>query len=198
MTMKTDQLSLLTHHQSIPAAELIEPAPDELQLDAILQAAMSAPDHGNLHPFRFLIIKGEARTELSKVFEQAARNRNLDETAILKQKSKPLRAPMIVLVIARIIQSPKIPEIEQILCAGCAAQHIQLACSSLGFGSIWLTGENCYDQMIYQSLGLQIDERLIGFIYIGSVSAPAIPKPRNNARDITQQWSQIASAEFAI
>jgi nitroreductase len=198
MTMKTDQLSFLSNHQSIPASELIEPAPDEQQLDAILQAAMSAPDHGNLHPFRFLIIQGDARVELSKVFEEAARNRNLDETAIQKQKSKPLRSPMIICVVARIIQSPKIPEIEQLLCAGCAAQHIQLACSNQGFGSIWLTGENCYDQSVYQALGLQIDERMVGFIYVGSLKTSPAKKLRNSARSITQSWTKSESPEFAI
>jgi nitroreductase len=196
--MKTDQLSFLSNHQSIPAAELIEPAPNEQQLNVILQAAMSAPDHGHMNPFRFLIIQGDARTELSKVFEQAAINRNLDESAILKQKSKPLRSPMIICVVARVVQTPKIPEIEQLLCAGCATQHIQLACSSMGFGSIWLTGDNCYDQTVYQALGLQMDERLVGFIYVGSLQAPAVKKPRNSARNITQFWTKIESTEFAI
>jgi nitroreductase len=198
MTMKTDQLLFLSDHQSVPATDLTEPAPSEQQLNAILQAAMSAPDHGNLNPFRFLIIQGDARIELSKVFEQAAIDRNLDEAAIQKQKSKPLRSPMIICVVARIIQSPKIPEIEQLLCAGCAAQHIQLACRILGFGSIWLTGENCYDQAVYQALGLQIDERLVGFIYVGSLKAPVTAKHRNPACNITRQWTQIESTEFAI
>ncbi len=198
MSMKTDQLSFLSNHQSIPASELIDPAPNEQQLDAILQAAMSAPDHGNLKPFRFLIIQGDARAELSKVFETTARNKNLDEASILKQKSKPLRSPMIICVVARIIQSPKIPEIEQLLCAGCAAQHIQLACSDQGFGSIWLTGENCYDQSVYQALGLKINERLVGFIYVGSLKAPPAKKLRSSARNITHPWNKIESAEFAI
>lgn len=198
MTMKTDQLSFLSNHQSIPAAELIDPAPNEQQLEIILQTAMSAPDHGSLNPFRFLIIQGDARSELSKVFEQAAINRNLDASAILKQKRKPLRSPMIICVVARITQSPLIPEIEQLLCAGCAAQHIQLACSSMGFGSIWLTGDNCYDQTVYQALGLQMDERLVGFIYVGSLKAPAVKKLRNSARNISQFWTKIESTEFAI
>lgn len=198
MTMKKDLLSFLSNHQSIPAAQLIDPAPNEQQLDAILQAGMSVPDHGNLEPFRFLIIQGDARIELSKVFEQAARNRNLDEESILKQKSKPLRSPMIICVIVKLIQSPKIPEVEQILCAGCAAQHIQLACSGLGFGSIWLTGENCYEQSIYQALGLQIEERLIGYIYVGSLKAPVDRKTRKSAQSITQNWTKIDSIDFAI
>lgn len=196
--MKTEELSFLSNHQSIPASELVEPAPDQHQLEIILQAAMSAPDHGNMRPFRFLIIQGEARTELSKVFEDAARNRNLDDAAILKQKSKPLRSPMIIGVVASLTQSPIIPEIEQLLCAGCAAQHIQLACSQLGFGSIWLTGDNCYDQSVYQALGLQLNERMVGFIYVGSLKSKPEKKIRNPAMKITQSWTKIEATEFAI
>ena len=198
MTIESTKLSFLLEHQSIPAAQLNEPAPDDKQLNAILQSAMSAPDHGNLKPFRFLVIKGDARSELSRVFEQAARNRNLDEDAVQKQKSKPLRSPLIVCVVATITQSPKIPEIEQILSAGSAAQHIQLACRALGFASIWLTGDNCYDQYVYQSLGLEFNERLVGFIYIGSLDAEVAIKARGSATEITQNWTEIQTAEFAI
>ncbi len=198
MTIESTKLSFLLEQQSIPAALLNDPAPDDAQLSAILQSAMSAPDHGNLKPFRFLVIKGDARAELSRVFEQAARNRNLDEDAIQKQKSKPLRSPLIICVVATITQSPKIPEIEQILSAGAAAQHIQLACKALGFGSIWLTGENCYDQYVYQSLGLEFNERLVGFIYIGSPDTEITPKARASASEITQNWTEIQTAEFAI
>lgn len=198
MTIKSTELSFLLEHQSIPAAQLTEPAPNEEQLSAILQSAMSAPDHGHLNPFRFLIIQGEARNELSKVFEQAARNRNLDEDAVQKQKAKPLRSPLIVCIVATITQTPKIPEIEQLLCAGCAAQHIQLACSHLGFASIWLTGDNCYDHYVYQSLGLELNERLVGFIYIGSSNLDLAPKVRASASKVTQNWTEIKTPEFAI
>lgn len=198
MTQQIPELKLLTEHVSIPAADLYDPAPNPEQLESILQSAMSAPDHGMLQPFRFIIIQGNAREKLSQVFEQAALNKQLDTQSVQKQKEKPMRSPMIICVVARITQTPKIPEIEQILSAGCAAQHIQLACTSLGFGSIWLTGENCYDQTIYQALGLDFNERLVGFIYVGSLKSPAEKKVRHSARDITSHWREIQSSPFAI
>lgn len=192
-------LTFLAEHHSVPARQLHEPAPDEQQLEAILQCAMSAPDHGHLQPFRFLVIRGEARVRLSEVFEQAARRRTPeDETGIQKQRDKPLRSPLIVTVIARIITSPKIPEVEQILSAGCAAQHIQLACRSLGFGSIWLTGGNAYDILVAEALGLDIDERVVGFLYIGTPEPGAGRKQRRSAFEITSQWEQPARREFAL
>lgn len=194
------ELSFLLQHQSIPASELNEPAPSDHELEQILQAAMSAPDHGNLKPFRFLTIRGDARFELSKLFEQAVLKRNplADAATVAKQKNKPLRSPLIVVVIATIQDNPKIPDIEQILSAGCATQHIQLACSSLGYGSIWLTGDNSYDLFIYESLGLAPDERIIGFVYIGTCSNQPQAKLRSPARDITRQWTQPLCNQFAI
>jgi nitroreductase len=192
-------LTFLTEHHSIPAQRLHEPAPDDRQLADILQCAMSAPDHGHLQPFRFLVIRGKARNRLAQIFEQAARRRTPeDETGIRKQREKPLRSPLIVTVIARIIDSPKIPHVEQLLCAGCAAQHIQLACRALGYGSIWLTGGNAYDPSVQEALGLDIDERIVGFLYIGTPEPGAGGTQRRSALELTSHWEQPARREFAL
>ena len=161
---------------------------------------MSAPDHGSLQPFRFLVIEGDARHKLAEVFETATRKRcaDVDEATVAKQKGKPLRSPMIIVVIACIDESAQIPETEQILSAGCAAQHIQLACNCLGFGSIWLTGANSYDLYVYQSLGLDLHERIVGFIYVGTAESKPVQKNREPAQAITQHWSKIQKKNFAI
>jgi nitroreductase len=200
MTSKMKELSFLTEHVSYPAKELHEPAPSEEQLEHILQAAMSAPDHGQLVPYRFLIIDGKARIELSEVFGQALRKRNpgADESMVKKQKLKPLRSPLIIVVIADITVNPKVPEIEQILSAGCAAQHIQLACSRLGFGSIWLTGDNSYDMTVYEALGMDLNERAIGFIYVGTPEHTQLKKDRPSAKTITSRWQSRQTTDFAI
>jgi nitroreductase len=198
MTAQTQKLSFLNDQKSVPAKQLHEPAPTSGELDAILQAAMSAPDHGSLTPYRFLIISGHERERLAEVFAEAAHKRGLDEAAVQKQRAKPMRSPLIVTVIATIQQCPGIPEIEQMLCAGAATQHIQLACRALGYGSIWLTGDNSYDLHVYQSLGLDINERIIGFIYIGTPEASNEVKIRTPANKITQYWRGPQITEFAI
>jgi len=198
MTPKMQKLSFLNEQISIPAKELSLPAPDEKQLEAILQTAMSSPDHGELTPFRFLVMQHESLAELSEVFKQAAIQRGADNSTVLKQQKKPLRSPMIITVIATIADNPSIPEVEQILCAGVAAQHIQLACRSLNFGSIWLTGENCYDLFVYQALGLELNERIIGFIYVGTPAGANHKKNRADAKKITHFWKTSQHTDFAI
>lgn len=171
------QLQLLERH-STPARNLTEPAPDDAQLRQIFKLAMHAPDHGRLCPYRFITVRGEARHALAEVFASAVQKRDPEVTQVYlkKQKDKPLRSPLIVIVVACLSDNPKIPEIEQMLSAGAAAHAILLASKAMGFGSIWLTGDNAYDRMVCKPLGLDINEKIVGFIYLGTETS-AIPHP---------------------
>ncbi len=175
---------------STPAKSLIEPAPDDEQLQRILKTALSAPDHGRLYPYRFISIRGKARRKLSDIFGQAALDRDpeVDPDYLAKQKNKPLRSPLIVVVVASLIQNPKIPEIEQMLSAGAAAHNVLLATNALGFGSVWLTGANAYDAYVCNELGLNENERIIGFIYIGTPSTNLPPRPVPEVSRHHHEW----------
>jgi nitroreductase len=177
---------------STPANALVDPAPNDEQLAQIFQAAMNAPDHGRLRPYRFITIRGDARQMLSEVFGHAVKLRNPDVTEgyLTKQKSKPLRSPLIVVVVACLEESPKIPQIEQMLCAGAVANNILLASNALGFGSIWLTGENAFDDNVCKPLGLSANEKIIGFIYLGT---PKIKMPNRELpylSDKVSDWTK--------
>ena len=183
------QLQLL-RRQSTPARALTDPAPDDTQLQQILEFALHAPDHGRLNPYRFITIRGDARYKLSKVFGEAVKRREPDvsDDYLKKQQDKPLHSPLIVVVVACPIESPKIPRIEQLLCAGSAAHAILLASNALGFGSIWLTGDNAYDDYVKNALQLSSDEEIIGFIYLGT-EVKDIPSPaRADIQDKISQW----------
>ena len=184
-----EQLQLLKRH-STPAKALAEPAPDDEQLRRIFEIAMHAPDHGRIYPYRFMTIRGDARHELSRVFGDAVKKRDPDVTNeyFKKQKDKPLRSPLIIVVVACLIESPKIPKIEQMLCAGAAAHNILLASNAMGFGSIWLTGDNAYDDFVESALGLAANEKIVGFIFLGTegIRIPSPPKP--DVDDKVSQW----------
>ena len=173
-----EALKLLERH-STPAKALGEPAPDEKQLRLIMKTALSAPDHGRLHPYRFISIRGDARHRLSEIFGRATKQRDpeVEPAYLKKQMDKPLRSPLILVVVACPIESPKIPEIEQILSAGAAAHNVLLAANALGFGSIWLTGANAYDDYVKGELGLDEGEQIVGFIYLGTPVIEIPPRP---------------------
>ncbi|MCP4332244.1 MAG: nitroreductase [Gammaproteobacteria bacterium] len=184
-----DSLKLLERH-STPARALVEPAPDDKQLRLILKTALSAPDHGRLHPYRFISIRGDARGKLSEIFGKATQQRepDVDPAYLEKQKDKPLRSPLIVIVVASLIESPKVPQIEQMLAAGAAAHNVLLAANALGFGSIWLTGANAYDDYVCSELGLVQNERIIGFIFLGTASIDIPPRPIPEVSSHLSSW----------
>ena len=185
----TDSLTFLNRH-STPAKALIDPAPDEAQLKQILKIAMTAPDHGRLHPYRFISIRGEGRNRLSDLFGRAVQQRNpqVEAKYLKKQKDKPLRSPLIIVVVANLIESPKIPEIEQMLSAGAAAHNILLASNALGFGSVWLTGDNAYDDLVRSELGVAANEKIIGFIYLGTPQLDIPPRPVPRVDNFLSSW----------
>ena len=174
------KLQFLERH-STPAKILVDPAPDDAQLRQIFQVALHAPDHGRLSPYRFITIRGDSRHALAEVFALAVKRRDpgVSEAYLKKQKDKPLRSPLIVVVVACLSDNPKVPEIEQMLSAGAAAHSILLASNAMGFGSIMLTGDNAYDRSVCEALGLAANEKIISFIYLGTekVELPHPVKP---------------------
>lgn len=193
-----DAISLLTGRHSTAPDRLDEPAPSGADLETILQSAVTAPDHGGLQPWRLILIRGEARRRLGEVFAEAtqARDPGADDDALAKQASKPLRAPLIIAVAAHIdADNPKIPIIEQLLSAGAAAQQIQLAAIALGYGAIWLTGPNAHDGAVAEALGLDLDDRIVAFVNIGTPRQSDAPPQRPGPWDFTTEWVEPLTHE---
>ncbi|KTG17630.1 MULTISPECIES: nitroreductase [unclassified Guyparkeria] len=192
MNQAPDLIDALIDRHSTPATCLVEPAPEDATLQRILQAAESAPDHGGLHPWRFLVIEGAALERLGDLFVDAMQKKDpaASEATLERERVRAHRAPMIIAAIAREEPGhPKIPEIEQLLAAGAATQQLLLAAQAAGFGAIWLTGLRVYDRNVMRGLGLADDERLIGMINVGSIKegAPTRGKPRREA--VIDRWS---------
>lgn len=153
--------------------KLAEPAPHGAALENILNAAVRANDHQRLRPWQFLIIEGAARAKLGQIFAEVALQR--DPTLSAEKQAdiaaKTQRAPMIIVVVAKVQEHPKVPAIEQLLSAGGAAQLIMLAAHAQGFAGMWRTGDVAYDATVRQRLGLQESDRIVGFLYLGTPQA---------------------------
>ena len=185
-------IDLITSRPTVPQVKMAEPGPDDAQLQRLLAAGAAAPDHGVLRPWRFLVVRGPAREALGELFARAAlaADPHASPADIEKQRSAPLRAPLIIVVVARIDRRQgKFPEIEQICSAAAAAQNILLAAHAMGFAGKWSTGKNAYDSTIKTGLGVAPDDHLIGFLYIGSYAAAQQPSPRPELSLVTRLWS---------
>jgi nitroreductase len=186
-----EALEAVLTRQSVAPTFLGEPGPDDAALARILAAGASAPDHGRLRPWWFIVIRGPARERLGEVFVEALARRQPDApaAAIEQERARPLRAPSLIAVAAKIAsQHQKIPEIEQILSTAAAAQNILLAAHAQGFGAKWLTGANAYDEHVKRALGLAPDDRLLGFIHLGTIDGSPPAVPHADAREHTVEW----------
>ena len=175
------------------AKTLTDPAPDEGALALLLECAARAPDHGRLRPWRFIVIRGAARERLGELMAEQLRRKLPAASAetLQRERQKPLRAPLIVAVATIHNAAARIPPIEQMLAAGAAAQNMMLAATALGFGAMWKTGDAAYDDTVKAALGLAAGDAIVGFLYLGTAPADAIPPPtRAEWQDRVVYWGE--------
>ncbi len=172
-------IETLLSRRSVPAQCLTGPGPDAAQLASALDAALRAPDHGHMQPWRFKLIRADARAKFAQLLVGAASARDpaTPPAQLEKLRSRPLQVPLIIAVSARLRDNPKVPGIEQLLSAGAGVMNLLNAFHAQGFGAIVLTGPSAYDAAVAAGLGLAGDEQLLGFVYVGNIGAvvPAAP-----------------------
>jgi len=177
---------------------LADPGPDAPTLDRLLPAGLRAPDHGRLRPWRFLVIRGEARRRFGDLLAESLRRRTPDapEASLEAERAKALRAPVIVVVAVTPRDTQRIPAVEQVLSAGAAAQNLLIAAHALGYGAFWRTGAAAYDQALAAALGLGGEDSIAGFIYIGDIAVPGKAKNADPAGVVTE-WTARAPESSA-
>lgn len=181
----------LLNRQSVPPRLVDGPAPSQADIDDMLAAAVCAPDHGAIRPWRFHVIQGEALNRLGDLFVEALKKREPDSPreAFEKEQNRPLRAPLIIAACAKIDQSrANIPAVEQVVAVATACQNILLAAHDKGYGAMMLTGLNARDPHIKAAFGLEGPDEIVGFIYIGTPSGPAFEKERPDPAEFTTVW----------
>jgi nitroreductase len=186
-----DGLTGLNARRSVPARQLAAPGPDDATLERMLRAAVRVPDHGKRTPWRFLRIAGDARQALGKALVIRALQRDPAAGAAMidKDRHRFAHAPLIVAVIAKLGPDEKIPESERFSSASCVCFALLQAAQACGFGAQWLTGWPAYDETILRLLGLGPDERIAGFIHIGTPKMEAPERERPDPRALLTDWT---------
>lgn len=177
-------------HTRTSCPRLVEPAPSAKELDNIYQAAIRAADHGLLRPWRFLNIQGNSLDRLGDLFVTASLelDSGLSDEKIARIRAKPRRAPLIIVTIAVMQAHPKIPTIEMELSAAAATQNMLLAAHSQNIGSMWRTGSMAYNKTVKSGLGLNANESIIGFLYLGARAVPPRSVPEIPLDDLISSW----------
>jgi len=188
-------LETLIERKSTPPRLMNENGgPTQSDIQDILKAAVSAPDHGAIRPWRFVIIEGEDRAILGQTFANALKTRDPEasEEAIHKELKRPLRAPTVIAILARVVNDrPNVPRIEQIVATACAAQNMLAAANAKGFGGILLTGKNAHDPNVRAFFGLKSDDEIVSFLYLGKPNGDQPSKTRPDPNNFVETFGAM-------
>lgn len=160
------------------ALKLTEPAPPRAHLEQIMRAAVRAPDHGRLRPWRFVVLEGAAREKLGDAMARLSLAKFPQSTPeqLDSERRKVLRAPTIIVVAARITQG-KIPQVEQVGAVAAGVENMMLTAHALGYGAMWKTGAAAYDAQAKTMLGLTAEDQIVAFLYLGTTALAGTATP---------------------
>lgn len=180
-----DSIEAIFTRHSMPKVRP-DPIPREI-IEQLLAAAVQAPNHYRVRPWRFIVLTGSARERLGDVMAQAFKQHNPEATEVEmnRERSRPLRAPVLIAVGVDKPAEPKVLEIENLCACAAAAENILLAANALGLGAMWRTGWAARDPDVKTFLGLESDQDLIAFIYVGYPEPLPEPRERPSFEDRT-------------
>lgn len=187
-----ETVAFLERRRSASALTLAAPGPDEASLERILTIAARAPDHGKLHPWRFVVLGGAAKAEFISGLEAIAAARP-DATKATAKLGKIKAPPLTVAVVSRLVPGDIDPW-EQELSAGAVCTLMILAAQALGFGANWITDWYAYDDAALRLLGCAADERVAGYIHIGTPTEPPLERVRPVLGEVAGEWRGLVSA----
>jgi nitroreductase len=190
--MFNDTSSLVAYLESRRSArprDLVAPGPDADQLRRILAIAARTPDHGKLHPWRFVHVGADRREAFAGLLERAFRADNPDARPAQVEAARAFafQAPCLVVALSCPVREHKIPVWEQELSCGAACMNLLHAAAALGFGGGWVTGWAAYSPIVRDAFGGP-EERIAGFLFLGTPGAPLEERSRPAADEVVREW----------
>lgn len=190
-------LATLLGRASVPVRLLRDPGPDDSAIDLAVAAALRAPDHGGLRPWRFLVIRGAARAALGDVLAASLARRAPDSSPdrLDLERMKPQRAPVVIVAGATLRRDHPVPVWEQEACAAAGTMNLMNALDAQGHGAIWLSSAALRDDAVKAALGFAASDALLGWIYAGT---PAVERPvpaRPGADAFWREWTSLCDGD---
>ena len=188
LTRGPGALDLLLSRRSGSKKAMTGPGPDAAQLRHILAAAVRAPDHGKLVPWRFILFEGEGRARMGEVLADVLRREDDSPERLALERERFLRAPVVIGVVSRRREMLPIPVWEQELSAGAVCMNILIAAHALGYVANWITEWCAYHPGVLERIGLKPGERIAGFVYIGQPTEAIEDRPRPDIDALTTRF----------
>ncbi|MRX44149.1 nitroreductase family protein [Agromyces kandeliae] len=155
--------------------KVTDDAPSDAELVSLLEAASTVADHAALAPWRVIALRGDARARLGEALVEAS---GFDGAAAAKLAAKPLRAPLLLALVAIARPHPKVPAWEQEVSAAGVGHLLALLLDDAGWGVMWRTGPFTRHPAVARMHGLADHEHLLGWLYVGGRSTADRPQRR--------------------
>ena len=183
-------LSLLQTRRSGRPRDMVEPGPSDAQLREIVRVASRTPDHGKLAPWRFVHVPKDRREAFARLLHGAYRKNNPEPARLELEAIDRLahQAPALLVVLSSPVAGTKIPLWEQELSCGAACMNLLSGAHALGFVAGWITGWATYTEDVRLAFA-RGEERLAGFIFIGTPANPLEERPRPALDDVFSDWA---------
>ena len=185
--------------------KMSEQSPTREQIERLLEAATHAPNHHKVEPWKFFVLAGKARNELGEIMVASLAERMADtaidfedttnpktQALLNKERSKPLRAPVLIVAVAEHPEQPNVMPIENIEATAAAVQNMLLVAEEMGLACMWRTGDAAYDPKVKQWLGLSSEDHIVSFIYVGY---PAIPHVERHPQSVEAKTTWLGWEE---
>jgi nitroreductase len=186
---RSSALSLLETRRSAKPRDLVGPGPSAEELERILTIAARIPDHGQLHPWRFVTVAEGHRDAFAELLQQALREENPEATDVRRQKEENFAhyAGQLVVLVSAPVENHKIPVWEQQLSAGAAGMNLLSAAHALGYVAGWVTGWRAYSERVRAAF-CGPGERIAGFICIGQPGRDLEERQRPSLSEVCRPW----------
>lgn len=186
-----EMLAHLLTRRSVKSKHLVHPGPDEEQLKQVLTAGMRSPDHGKLAPWRIKVLHQDGQKALGELYAErfAAVNPDANDKQIAFERERATCSPLLIAVLCTPIMG-RIPVWEQELSAGAVCMNILHAAHALGFAGDWITGWMAFDPEIKYALGGTLEDKIAGFIHIGTPGEKPQERERPHYDDIVDVWTK--------
>ena len=182
-------LALLHSRRSGRPRDLVAPGPDAAELREILSLAMRVPDHGKLHPWRFVHVPQEERPAFAALLDKAYRVDNPAPGRLELEANERFahQAPVLIVALFSPTEGHKIPVWEQQLSCGAACFNLELAALAKGYAAGWVTGWAAYSPIVLAAFGAP-PERIAGFLFLGTPGAPLEERMRPDYGEVVSEW----------
>lgn len=191
MSQSTALAGLILARRSVSPRRLKAPVPSAGDLDQMMRAAASAPDHKGLRPYRFILIPPERRADLAAAFSAAKQERDPGSSTedLARAGEKAFRGPMLIAVVLAVERDhPRVSVSDQMITAGAAVQNVLLTATALGYASSLRSGISATSRKVRQALGLAPHEEIGAFLALGTAERPAEPRA-DDAADLLSVWT---------